>query len=274
MSLSNQSERKRILINTELDRNSISRDNVSIYLNDPIPHLRNKIKVALRKVVLPNTAYSYHPEDSRLYYITDVGGANNLKHITIDTKRVINGVQELSNHLSQLFTNNGDSIDVTFDNETKKLTFTNNTPNTIRLVSSEDWESSIGGTDLVKRCNNKIGLVQDLRTSTLPNGGFTVTKYIPKIQNTMAYHLVSFNLVDNATSITPDKDVKLHTLATVMNDRNWGDNIIEEKSEEEVWPIELNRDLDQIDLRVLDDKYREVSLNGAEMYIELEAEYE
>mgnify|MGYP007116989134 CR=1 FL=1 len=86
MSLSNQSDRKRILINTELDRNSISRDNVSIYLNNPIAHLRNKIKVALRKLVLPNTAYSYHPEDSRLYYITDVGGANNLKYISIDTQ--------------------------------------------------------------------------------------------------------------------------------------------------------------------------------------------
>jgi hypothetical protein len=89
----------------------------------------------------------------------------------------------------------------------------------------------------------------------------------------MLYHLTSFNLIDNATSITPNADVKPHILASVVNNRSWGDNLISERSEEEVWEIEMNRDLDQIDLKILDDQYREVSLNGAGFFVEIETEY-
>jgi hypothetical protein len=90
----------------------------------------------------------------------------------------------------------------------------------------------------------------------------------------MVYYLTSFNLIDNATSITPDANIKPHILVTLPNYVSWGDNIISERSEEEVWSIEMNRDLDQIDLKVLDDHFREVSLNGAPIWLEIETEYE
>jgi hypothetical protein len=203
----------------------------------------------------------------------DPNGADTLKYITIDTKKVIDTIQELADDLTQAFTDKGDSVDVTFDDQTKKLTFTNTGNTTIRLVSGEDWESTVNSTELVKRCNNKIGLTQDLRTSTLPNGGFTTTQHIPKIQNTMIYHLASFNLIDNATSITPDADVKPHILASIPNSKSWGDKLISERSEDEVWEIEMNRDLDQLDLKILDDSYREISLNGAPIWCEIETSY-
>lgn len=274
MSLSNQTDRKRLIINSEINRNGQSRDNFSIFLNDPIPHYRNKIKFAVRKVVMPNTVYSIHPRENRLYYIVDPeGNDEELKHITLPTNKVYQNADQLADDLSDLFEDNGETMDVEFLEDSQKLKFTNTSAQDIRLVSGDDWETSYNGTELVDRSNVKIGLTQDLRGKVLVNGGFTTAQNIPKIQSSLVFHLISQKLVDNATSITPNRDNKPHILATLINNKSWGDNLWDTRADDELWQITMNSDLDQLDLQVVDDQYRQVSLNGAPLWVEIETEY-
>jgi hypothetical protein len=275
MSLSNQTDKKRLIINSEINRNSQSRDNFSIFLDNPMPHLRNKIRFAVQKAIIPNTAYSVHPQESKLYYVVDPNGpSEELKHISLDTKKVLEDPTDLADEMSLLFDNNGETIDVVVEDTSKKLKFTNNSGQTIKLLSSEDWISEWNGNPLPDRANNKIGLSQDMTSVVLVNGGSTTSKHIPKIQNTMIYHLVSQRLVDNATSITPDKDIKPHVLISMLNTGSWGSNLTTERPENMLWSISTNSDFDQLDIQVLDDKFRPVDLNGAPIFLEIDLEYE
>jgi hypothetical protein len=260
-------QRYKLAINSEIDREpNSSRHKFTSFLSRPFVSYGRKIRFGLRKAVIPNLMYSFHPNDTRLWYLVD----GTLKSIDISSSRVFENGQELADHLTDLFSNNGDSgITVTLDNNTKKLSFNNNTGVTIRIVSDFVYETEVNGTQLFNHANVKLGLTSDLSQTNIPDGSSLTPVSIPRLASTNVYHILSRDKVSNDITVTPSPNDNPHILASVLVDKSFGDLITIHLSDDEIFYFEID-ELYKISIEVTDDQFRPIDLNGGNVYLEFE----
>lgn len=262
--------KQKIIINSELDRQpGDSRDQFRSFLSRPVSNYGRTIKIGVQSAVVPNTAYTFHPNDTYLWYVLDVGGANTVKNVVIPSDRLFETSNDLALELDNLFTANGDSIDVTLDDDTMKLQFTNNTGSPIRLISDFVYEVVFNGTTLYNHANKKLGVIDDLRNTSVANGSTFTPSGLPRLSSTFAYHIISTTLVGQSKTSTPSPNNDPHILASVLNNRSFGDLLTVSYPENEIFYHSMTDNLSSIDIHVVDDEYRPVSLNGANVYLEL-----
>lgn len=262
--------KQKIIINSELDRQpGDSREQFRSFLSRPITSYNRTIKIGVQSAVIPNTAYTFHQNDTYLWYVLDVGGADTVKNVVLPSNRLFETSNDLATELDSLFTANGDSIDVTSDGDTKKLQFTNNTGSPIRLVSDFVYEVVYNGTTLYNHANKKLGIIDDLRNTSVPDGSTFTPSGLPRLSSTFAYHIISTTLVRQSKTSTPNPNNNPHILVSVLNNRSFGDLLTVSYPENEIFYHNMSDNLSSIDVQVVDDEYRPVSLNGANVYLEL-----
>lgn len=266
-------QRKRLYVNSSLDRSkNSSSSNFRVYLDESIDARMNKIMIAVKKVSLPNTVYTFAFEDSILWYLTDVGGASEaLKYIAIPTDKNYKDVSELIEDINTSFINEGDNISVSQDDTTKRLRFRNDSPFKIRIVSSNEYENIVNGTTIVNSCNNKIGLVGNLTDDTLDTGESYLATGIPKLLSTSMFYITSTTLGNWMNTMLPrSKTYKEYIIHSMLNTGGFGDVLQDSLDENSMFWIEIDGSLTDFDIVIKDENYREVNLNGANVIIELE----
>ena len=260
-------QKYKLVINSEIDREpNTSRHNFSSFLSRPVVSYGRKIRFGLRKAVIPNLMYTFHPNDTRLWYLVD----GTLKYIDISSSRVFDDGDDLATHLTQLFSDNSDSgITVTLDSNSKKLKFENNTGVSIRIVSDFLYETVVNGTQLFNHANVKLGLIDDLRQTDIPDGSSLTPSGIPRLINTTVYHILSRDKVSNDITITPSPNDNPHILSSIKVNKLFGDMLTTHRSDDEIFWFEID-ELYKISIEVTDDQFRPVDLNGGYVYLEFE----
>lgn len=260
-------QKYKIALNSEIDREpTASRDNFRAFLSRPVSNFNRDIRIGLRKAVIPNTTYTFHPNDTYLWYVLD----GTLKNIQIDASRVINDGEALAQHLTELFADNSDTgITVEQNEHSKKLIFSNSTGNDLRLVSDFIFETEVNGTPLFNHANVKLGLIDDMSNQTIADGQSYSPSGIPRLVSTLTYNLLSKGLVSNTVTTTPSPNDNPHILATLLNNKGYGDLLTIHLSDDEIFWFDV-RSLSSIDVIITDDQFRPISLNGGNIYLEFE----
>ena len=260
--------RKRLLINSKLDRDiNGSNSDFIVYMDESLNPGSNHFMIGLKKVSLPNTVYTFHFKDSYLWYLYD----GTLYNIKIPTNEVIEDGTQLASTLKDLFGVNGHSIDVNFNDTTNRLQFTNNSSVDIRIVSSNLYETTVNGQDIVNSCNDKVGLIEDLTNNVITPSVTYEAKGVPKIISSSVFHITSKTLGNYKQSILPKQQSNQQfILYTLLNTAGFGNIIQKDIERDDVKWMEVDETLDKIDIQLRDEDYRIIDLNGANVILELE----
>ena len=260
-------QKYKIAINSEIDREpNSSRDNFRTFLSRPVSNFNREIQVGLRKAVIPNTAYTFHPNDNYLWYVLD----GTVKNIQLDTQRVFSDGEQLAEHLTNLFGENNDTgITVEQNENSKKLVFSNSSGVDLRLVSDFIYETEVNGTSIFNHSNVKLGLIDDMSNTIISDGQSYSPSGIPRLVSTFVYNILSKGLVSNTVTTTPSPNDNPHILASLLNNKGYGDLLTIHLADDEIFWFNV-KSLNSFDIIITDDQYRPISLNGGNVYLELE----
>jgi hypothetical protein len=249
--------RKRLIINSLIDRNiNGSHSDFTVYLDESLNPGSDKFMIGLKKVSLPNTIYTFHQKDSYLWYLVN----GTLHNIQIPTEEDIEDGAQLAQALTDLFSVNNHSIDVSMNDTTARLQFTNNTGNPIRLVSSDLYEPVVNSTDIVNSANHKLGLLGDLSNNTISNNFTYEATGVPKIISTSIFHITSKTIGDYRQSILPkQQELQQYILYSALNTVGFGDIINKDIPHDDLKWFEIDGSIDTIDIQIRDENYRIVN---------------
>lgn len=197
-------ERERIIemyINSYLDRvedeNQSTSTKFTVSLqnkNKQIEVLPNERELLVKcfKLQIPNVLYNFPEKESRLFFEVDPDGVSDVRSIQIDTERVYASTTDLVNEINTKLGLDASLSDLTlsFNTNTKKMTFTKDGTVDIRLISSFRYgtvESILTFQDM----NDRLGFSQDLTTTGLMTSGSpTLTgQGTVRMNRTNNYHL-------------------------------------------------------------------------------------
>lgn len=180
-----------------------------------------KCRVKLFSLEVPNSAYNFAPIESRLWFVYDVGGTDTIVSITIDTERIYATPAELVSEINSKFTaltttlGSGSGVSIAFDNTTKKMTLTNGTAASIRLISGFRYaisESILTFNDM----NDRLGFSQELTNTVIAATGTLVGADALKLYRTNKFYL---NLQESGgyfrQSIIPSQNRPLRLIGSV-----------------------------------------------------------
>lgn len=179
--------------------------NFSVYLASPINISRQGIsRIRVVASSIENTTYSFKYTNNVFYYYTDVGtGAEALNYITLPIDKYIGVVSDTDNDPNNdligifdgLFSSAGHNITTQFNDNTGKLTFTNNTGGSVRFVSSDEYEYNPNL--YTNKCNMKIGLTTDVSNNIITDGSSFTCDSIVRLKKSALY-ITSSLTYDNA----------------------------------------------------------------------------
>lgn len=197
-------ERERIIemyINSYLDRvedeNQSTSTKFTVSLqnkNKQIEVLPNERELLVKcfKLQIPNVLYNFPEKESRLFFEVDPDGVSDVRSIQIDTERVYASTTDLVNEINTKLGLDASLSDLTlsFNTNTKKMTFTKDGTVDIRLISSFRYgtvESILTFQDM----NDRLGFSQDLTTAgVMTSGSPTLTgQGTVRMNRTNNYHL-------------------------------------------------------------------------------------
>lgn len=129
--------RRKICVNSAIDRDltSSSTTDMTVFLSQSIQVGRGKVGLGVKKMTIPNLAYTFHPTENTLWYVTspDISGWQ-LKSIEINTNRVYIEPSHLITELNAKATANGDDISFSYDATTAKISLFNNEAYAIGVI--------------------------------------------------------------------------------------------------------------------------------------------
>jgi|SRR6056297_1477551 len=191
-----------MFVNSYLDRiqgeNSSTSKQFTIPLDEKskqvqlLPNER-ELRLKVFAVEIPNVLYNFSEKESRLWFdVGNTGTAGTVHNIQINTDRVYASPTPLMNTINNKLSNNNDlsGITISYDDNTKKCTLTNNTGTTVRLISGfrfANEESILTFDDM----NDRLGFSENYNTSkgimadgdTIEGNGFI------RMNRTNRYHI-------------------------------------------------------------------------------------
>lgn len=189
-----------VYINSYIDRlvseNASATENFTVVFTDTSKQLRflageTKCRVKLFSMEVPNSAYNFGTLESRLWFVYDTSGSANIVSIQIDTERVYSQPSELITELNAKFTPHASlsGVVASYDNNTKKITITNGTAVSIRLISGFRFgiqESILTFQDM----NDRLGFSQNLTNTIIAPAATLTGADGVKMFRTSKYYLV------------------------------------------------------------------------------------
>jgi len=244
-------------VNTLIDRRSVDTDttDVTVYLSKPFV-TNGKVKLQMTNIELPNLAYTFPYHSCVLWYILDPLGANTLQSVTIRTDRNYNNANDLVTDLNTAV--NANLLVFSYDNNTCRLTLTNNNPATIKLVSSYRYSEN---TNCYNDCMDRLGFDQDLRTTNLMMGDTLEANSCLKLLRSNCYYITCDQVGSYLQQSTPVGLNKPNILARVTAN-NFG--YLSQLSFVNQMVIDTPENmLDKLQFKILDSELYPISLNNA-----------
>jgi hypothetical protein len=260
--------RKRLIINSNIDRDFLGEhSDFRVYMDQSIEAGQDKLMIALKKVSIPNTVYTFHVQDSYLWYVYD----GTLHNIKLPTNEVITDGSNLAQAITDLFSVNNHDIEANMNTESNRLQFTNNSNVDVRIVSSDLYEPVVNNTEIVNSANNKLGLIEDLSNNVIQPSFTYEAVGVPKIISSSVFHITSKAIGDYRQSILPkQQELQQYIIYTLLNNAGFGDINNDNIPHDDMKWLEVDGMIDSIDIQVRDENYRIVDLNGGNIILEFE----
>lgn len=246
-----------------------SNSNFDVYL----PTTFRTRKAVVLSASIENTVYSFQNTNNLLFYYVD----NDLYFIALPTDLYINAVSDIDDNpqndlvaiLTNLFKKNSHNIGVAFSTDSGKLTFKNNMSKTVRFVSSDEWE--FNRQKFFNKCNNKLGLTQDMRQATLAQNQTITSGSIVRLKNDCFF--ICSSLGEN-NSYLANEVLQYRSLPVLCKVQvlNGGFGSIEEFRQvaPDVNQIDIfGENISRISIEVLDEYMNPIDLNGGNVTVEL-----
>lgn len=233
-----------------------------------------KCRVKLFSLEVPNTAYNFPESESRLWFVYDTAGAATITSITIDTERVYATPAELVSEINAKITANVslNGVVIAYDNTTKKMTLTNGTAVSIRLISGFRYgitETILTFNDM----NDRLGFSQELTNTIIaPAGTLTGADGI-KLYRTNKYYLV---LQESGgyfrQSIIPSSNKSFRIIGSVPSG-SYGTLSSTSYISPFGYEISAMGGISQLSFQLLDDNFQEIDL-GANIGLSMSLHFE
>ena len=270
--------RNRLLINSSSRINDNSVDpshDFRVFLDDSIDSGKENIRIGLKKVSIPNTAYTFSEYNNWLYYSLNLDGAEEVKKVELPTDKVFEDVEEVAQELQQALQDKGDNITVDLIEDEYKLQLTNNTEeDEFRIINPvyEPFVLSEGEfhVDIKFTATHKLGFTEDTRGEWIEaNGGTYKAPGIAKIINTSIYYITSRTLGDSLRTITPQHEkMEFQMIGSVLNRVGFGNIHQKVFDEESIIFFDMGSGLNGFDVQILDEHYNPINLNRANVVLE------
>jgi hypothetical protein len=257
-----------IHINSNTDRTTVDTDTASwttfLYKAIQCAH-GNKLKMAVESVELPNTVYSFSPYENTIWWIHDYGGTNVLRSVTIATDRTYDSTN-FATYLNSLMSASSYLLTFAYDNNTGRLTLTNNQAVPIRLIGSYRY-----GETAANNAADKLGFTQSLLTTSIAAAGTLNATGVLRLLRTNCYYLTCDSIgsrVSQGQVPTPYEQpriiakIQASNFGTLSQIRN-GSSLYYDVSE---------KDIKSLAFSVLDDQLYPVSFNGCPITFTLRVE--
>lgn len=261
----------KVYINSNIDRRpNDTTDNWETYFEGQGVPINGKVQISVSEIEFPNVAPTFPFYTSRLYYVRDVGGADELKYIEIDFNKIYRTIDNVVDELNLKFQSNGDIIEVSNNTDYNKLSITNNTPEPIRIVSSSIYRdlTDLGVSNTI---NERLGFTQNLTNEVLqPLGGIITASSSIRMLRSHCYYLTLQEINDHP--VIPSNnfpDGKNRNVICRITASNFG------TLSQLYFPQSFTYELQQSNLRrlrfqVLDDEYQAVDLEEHPVSFSLE----
>lgn len=252
-----------ININSYIDRKiGESTHNWTTYLSSPIETMQGKIKCSVSNIEIPNTYYNFSSETSYFWY--EIGGV--LAGVQIDYDRNYGTPAELITELNSLLV--GDSIVLSYDDTTCKITITNNNVDTFRMVGSHRWSDNLSTT--YGNMADRLGFTQDMTTAVVASGSTMIAEGVLSLLRTQCLYLTlkeSEFLQTPSQSRVPTPYTSPYILMRVPA-ANFG-ILSQWASSDEIQFQTNSRSIKKLTFEILDDELNICDLNGRSVTFQL-----
>lgn len=266
--------KRKVIINSNLDREpGGTSSNFQVYLSRPLEAHRGRVKIGLRKAVIPNTAYNLHVSESILWFVQNPDTQNELlDSIQVDVDRIYQDSNDLADEVNARLDAKGyDDLVCEVNELTGRLRFRSTDNNTYRLIGDYIFELEYNGVPLFNHINRRLGIVEDTRGTLIDsNGTWYQATGLPKLVNTLVYHVTSGQLGNEYNTTTPSKFDNPKIIMTMMNNVPYGFNNTQIYDDSEMFTVVLQDGLNEFDIQIRDEEYRIVDLKGANVYLEFD----
>lgn len=253
------SKQSAIFVNSYTDRMvGDTTSSFTTYFNKAIRTGNRKIKLNVQSIEIANLCYSFGVYESVVWFVFDVGGSNTLKGYQVPITTNITDGTALATALQTLTV--ADGITWAYDTNSAKLTFTNSTAATIKMVSSFRYSEN---TNIYNDCHDKIGFTQDMTNITVAHTD-TLTGSSPiRMLRTNCYYLTA-NVLGSSDdqSIVPSPYYTKDPIIARVSASNFGTLSQFEYLSEVKFETPI-KEISSIKFQLLDDQLRPISIGEA-----------
>ena len=254
---------KSLYINSDLDKQpGDTSSRWKTYLSQPFDFTQySNVKIGLKNIQVPNTAYNFSSYNDQIYYALSSGGLYQTYSIQNKTDRHYENVVDWLADLNEDCIHN---LNFTFNESTKKISVTNTTGTNLKMHSSYEYEPT-----LANNGNERLGIgfrdASDFNTHAENNETITFSK-MPKLIRTNCYYLCC-DIIDKTGEIPYPflNPLILNKFSTA----NFG-QLINERYDTIKYVGCTDRTIDELSFYVIDDELQEVDFNGSHITLELE----
>lgn len=244
-------------LNTQIDRRTADLDttDVTAFFTKTILTSRN-IKLQVTNIELPNLAYTFPYHSCMLWYVLDPAGADTLKSVTIRTDRNYNNATDLVTDLNALVV--ADGLVFSYDDDTCRLTLTNNNADTIKLVSSYRYSETAYASS--NDCMDKLGFDQTMIGVNIASGGTLEAETCLKLLRSNCYYLTC-NQIGSFTQQSTCVGFNKPNILCQITSCNFGFLSQMTFTNEMIIDCPENN-LDKLELKLLDDMLYPITINN------------
>eukprot|EP01138_Halocafeteria_seosinensis_P007153 gb/GECG01007314.1/.p1 GENE.gb/GECG01007314.1/~~gb/GECG01007314.1/.p1 ORF type:complete len:261 (+),score=35.30 gb/GECG01007314.1/:1-783(+) len=235
-------------------------------LDDAVGGHRQKAQIGVAKAIIPNTAYPFNDKNNKLYFY-DSASATTATSLSISTKTLFQDLQGFADHLTDLADNAGFSgLTFDVDSDSQRIIVDNATGSQIRFLKTD---TDIDGNDLPDKANERVGLIASADFDPIADATTKTLTGLPRIASTLVYNISSKSIVDSRKVISPNEEITPSALVSIPNSVSFGDFLIYSPERNSIVFHPVDASLSEFDIELLDDNYRDMNLNGSNIYLEL-----
>lgn len=220
------------------------------YLSQPIRTF-GKIKIKLLEIEMPNVFYTFPFYGYRLYFESQ----NTIIYQDIPTDRIFVDGQQFVAYMNPLLISKG--VQLSYNDNTARLTITNNRSSPIRLVSNYRYSDRLD--DTPSNANDRLGFIYNYTgTSILPQQSYTAEAPL-RLLRTNCVYLCSNIINGQATNqtIIPSPYKQVSNILSRVSSGNFG-SLSQISIPNEIEFAVGSNTISSIQWTLLDEEYEEI----------------
>lgn len=253
-------------VNSSIDRQKadLMIDSVdwNTYLANPIKIQHNqRMKVSIESIEIPNTAYTFPIAESVFWWIKNYGTTNTLLSLNIPLNRNFLTSTDLVSYLNTQMSANSYLLVFSYDQNTNKLTVTNNETNPIRIVGSYRFGDTVGG-QVIDNISDRFGFISDLTTTGISNGSSLTGQGILRLLRSNCYYLACDFMGGKVRQSNVPNTINSYDICARVSSGNYG-SISQLRFGSTIAYNVLDTIVHKMHFTLLDDQLQPITLNGS-----------